>query len=290
MLEVLLTVSIAYLFKRFGLFSSDHSKVLVNYVLYFALPQLSFKTAYSLGFSQEIAFISLGAWIVITSSVACAYVIGKLMNLDKGNLRSLMVASAFGNTAFLGYPYSFAYFGTEGLRYAVIYDSMGSFLAVSSLGFLIIHGKLSLRSVLFFPPFLGLMFGFLLRGFSLPEYLWKFIDFSTASLLPVVLFSLGLSFEFSHVGKGLRLLGVALSIKMLFSPIFALIVFKLLPVSPLAYKVSVLESAMPTMITASLLMLKYGLNHHLAFASAGIGILLSFLMIPLWVFVIKAII
>lgn len=164
---------------------------------------------------------------------------------------------------------------------------MGSFLAVSSLGFLIIKGGLNLRSVLFFPPFLGLVFGFLLRGFSLPEYVWKFVDFSVASLLPVVLFSLGLSFELSHAGKGLRLLIVTLGIKMFLSPLLAVALFKLLPLSPLAYKVSVLESAMPTMITASLLMLKYGLNHHLAFASAGVGMLLSFLTIPLWVFIIK---
>ncbi|HAV39532.1 MAG: AEC family transporter [Aquificota bacterium] len=287
MLEIFLTVGIAYIFKRFGLFSSEHSKVLVNYVLYFALPQLSFKTAYNLGFSKEVAFVSLGAWMVIISSIACAYLIGRLIKLDKQNLRSLMVVSAFGNTAFLGYPYTFSYFGSEGLRYAVIYDSMGSFLAVSSLGFLIIKGGLNLRSVLFFPPFLGLVFGFLLRGFSLPEYVWKFVDFSVASLLPVVLFSLGLSFELSHAGKGLRLLIVALGIKMFLSPLLAVALFKLLPLSPLAYKVSVLESAMPTMITASLLMLKYGLNHNLAFASAGIGMLLSFLSIPLWVFIIK---
>lgn len=287
MLEVFLTVSIAYLFKRLGLFSSEHSKALVNYVLYFALPQLSFKTAHQIGFSKDVAFISLGAWMVIISSIACAYLIGRLIRLDKHNLRSLMVVSAFGNTAFLGYPYAFSYFGAEGLKYAVIYDSIGSFLAVSSLGFLIIKGGLNLRSVLFFPPFLGLVFGFLLRSLSLPDYVWKFVDFSVASLLPVVLFSLGLSFELSHVGKDLRLLIVALGIKMFLSPILAVALFKLLPIDPLAYKVAVLESSMPTMITASLLMLKYGLNHNLAFASAGVGMLLSFLTVPLWVFVIK---
>ncbi len=283
MLEVFLTVSLAYLFKKGGIFSSDHSKVLVNYVLYFALPQLSFKTAYHLGFSKEVFFIGLGAWIVIVLSIACAFIVGRLLKLDTIDLRSLMVVSAFGNTAFLGYPYTFSYFGLEGLKYAVIYDSMGSFLAVSSLGFLIINGKLSLRSVLFFPPFLGLTLGFLTRGISLPDYLWKFIDFSIASLLPVVLFSLGLSLELSNVKRDLRLLITALFLKLFVSPFLALMIFKLLPVGGLAYKVSVLESAMPTMITASLLMLKYGLNYSLALASAGVGMILSFITIPIWI-------
>ena len=287
MLEVFLTVSIAYILKRLGLFSEEHSKVLVNYVLYFALPLLSFKTAHSIGLSKEVAFIGVGAWLVIALCILTSYLVGKALKLKKSDLRTLMMASAFGNTAFLGYPYSFTYFGEEGLKYAVIYDSVGSFLAVSSLGFFIVSGSLQLRSIIFFPPFLGLLFGFLLRAYELPTFFWKFVDFSIASLLPVVLFSLGLSLEFSHVGKGLKLLATAVGIKMFLSPLFALLVFKALPVSETAYRVSVLESAMPTMITASLLVLRYGLNHSLAFASAGLGILLSFLSIPAWVYILN---
>lgn len=289
MLEVFLTVSIAYILKKFGFFSEEHSRVLVNYVLYFPLPLLSFKTAHQLGLSKEVFLVGAGAWLVIIFCILFSYMVGKLMKLDPVNLRTLMMISAFGNTAFLGYPYSFTYFEADGLKYAVIYDSVGSFLAVSSLGFLIVSGKVDLKSILFFPPFLGLLFGFVLRGYDLPATFWKFANFSIDSLLPVVLFSLGLSLEFSRIGKDIKLLSVAISIKMLLSPLFALLVLRLLPLSEIAYKVSVLESAMPTMITASVLVLKYGLNHNLAFASAGLGIVLSFLSVPLWVYLLKGI-
>ncbi len=287
MLEVLFTVSIAYLFKRLGIFSKEHSGVLVNYVLYFALPLLSFKTAHQLGLSQEVVFVGLGAWLVIALCMLTAYLLGKLFKLDNLNLRTLMMASAFGNTAFLGYPYSFAYFGEEGLEYAVIYDSVGSFLAVSSVGFFIVSGKVDVKSIVLFPPFLGLVFGFFLKGYEPPEAFWRFVDFSTASLLPVVLFSLGLSLEFSQMGKDVKLLASAIGIKMVLSPLFALLIFKGLLISETAYKVAVLESAMPTMITASILVLKYGLNHNLAFASAGLGIVLSFVSIPLLVYILS---
>ncbi len=287
MLEVFLTVSLAYLLKRLGIFSEDHSRVLVNYVLYFALPLLSFKTAHHLGLSKEVLLVGSGAWFVIALCLLASYLIGRLIKLDASNLRTLMMVSAFGNTAFLGYPYSFSYLGDEGLRYAVIYDSVGSFLAVSSVGFLIVSGRVDIKSIVLFPPFLGLMSGFMLRGYELPQVLWKFVDFSVASLLPVVLFSLGLSLEFSRMGKDIRLLAAAVGIKMFLSPLFALLVLRAFPLSETAYKVSVLESAMPTMITASVLVLRYGLNHNLAFASAGLGIVLSFLSVPLWVFILS---
>ncbi|RME10336.1 MAG: AEC family transporter, partial [Aquificota bacterium] len=255
MLEVFLTVSLAYTLKRLGLFSEEHSRVLVNYVLYFALPLLSFKTAHSLGLSREVFLVGAGAWLVIAFCLLSSYALGRLMRLDGVNLRTLMMVSAFGNTAFLGYPYSFSYFGEEGLKYAVIYDSVGSFLAVSSVGFLIVSGKVDIKSIVLFPPFLGLISGFALRGYDLPASLWKFVDFSVASLLPVVLFSLGLSLEFSRMGRDLKLLGIAMGTKMLLSPLFALLVLKFFPLSETAYRVSVLESAMPTMITASVLVL-----------------------------------
>ncbi|MCS6997849.1 MAG: AEC family transporter [Aquificaceae bacterium] len=287
MLEVFLTVSLAYLLKRAGLFSEEHSKVLVNYVLYFALPILSFKTAHGLGFSLGVLGVALGAWLVIILSLLTAYLVGTFLRLNPSDLKTLTLISAFGNTAFLGYPYSFNYFGEEGLMYAVIYDSIGSFLAVSSIGFLILSGRFDLKPLLSFPPFLGLVLGFLLRGYQLPEAFWKFVDFSLASLLPVVLFSLGLSLEFSRMLKEGKLLLVALTLKMFISPLFALFLLKLLPINALAYKVSVVESAMPTMVTVSVLVLKFGLNHNLAFGSAGLGIVVSFFSVPLWLYLLE---
>ncbi len=287
MVEIFLTIGTAYILKRVGVFSRDNSRVLVNYVLYFALPLMSFKAAHGLGFSKEVFYVGLGAWKVILLSLFFSYIAGRLLKLDSRNLRSLIVTSSFGNTAFLGYPYSFSYYGEEGLRFAIIYDNVGSFLAISSIGFLIISGKLSLKSILLFPPFLGLILGFFLRGYQLPAFLERFIDFSVASLLPVILFSLGLSLDFSTLKKDRTLLVIAIVIKMLLSPLIALLVFKIYPLDPIAYKVSLLQSGMPTMITASILLLKYGLNHNLAFASAGIGILLSFVLMPLWFFLLS---
>lgn len=287
MLEVFLTVGAGYILKRLGIFTEEHSRVLVNYVLYFALPLLSFKTAYKLGLSKEVFYVASGAWLVILTSLLLSFLIGRVLRVSITDLKTLMMISAFGNTAFLGYPYTFAHFGEEGLRYAVIYDSVGSFLAVSSIGFFILSGRFEWKSVVFFPPFLGLMIGFGLKGVVLPENLLRFLDFSVASLLPVVLFSLGLSLEFSRALQSTRLLSLSIFIKMFLSPAAALFLLGFIPMGDLAYRVSVLESAMPTMITASVLVLKYGLNHNLAFASAGVGILVSFVSVPLWVYLLE---
>ncbi len=69
--------------------------------------------------------------------------------------------------------------------------------------------------------------------------------------------------------------------KLALSPLLAYGVFGFLPLPEVAKKVGVLESGMPTMMTASLIAVRFGLEPSLASASAGIGMLVSFFTIPL---------
>ncbi len=287
MLEVLLSIGSAYLLKRVSLFSEEQAKPLINYVLYFALPILSFKVGHGLGLSKDVLYIGLGAWLTIGVCLVLAFAMGRLLRVGVADLKSLMILSAFGNTAFLGYPYSYNYFGEEGLSYAVLYDNIGSFLAVSSLGLLVLKGRVDIRSVVLFPPFLGIMAGFLLRGFEIPHFIDQFFNFVSASLLPVVLFAIGLGLRLSFELKDLKLLVLVFLTKMVFSPALAFFIFSLFPLNPIAQKVGVLQSAMPTMIMASLLVIQHNLNTNLAVASAGLGIVLSFLTVPLVAMIIN---
>lgn len=283
MLEVFLTISVAYGLKRINLFTSASASVLVNYVIYFALPAVGFKYARELGFSKEVFSIALGAWLTILGCLLFAFLISGFMKLSSEKRRALALLSAFGNTAFLGYPYTHAYFGSHGLKYAIIYDQLGSFLLVSSVGFLIASGRLNPKEVLLFPPFLSLVLGFASKNIELPQALINFIDFVSLSLLPVVLFALGLQLSFSKAFGELKLLTFVLFLKLLVSPLLAYIVFSFLPVDEVAKKVGILESGMPTMITASLLAIRFGLEPNLAVASAGVGIIVSFITVPLLV-------
>jgi Predicted permeases len=280
MLEVVLPIISGKLLRHFGVFKEEQEKVLINYVMYFALPILAFKTGHQVKLGAEVIKVSLLAWASIVLCMLVAYIIARLYKLSDKDLRTFLLVSSFGNTAFLGYPYASSYFGQEGLQIAIIYDNLGSFLMVSFLGVMVASGKPDLRKVLLFPPFLGLVFGFVFKGIPLHPSLDKALNFVAHSTLPVILFALGLSLNLSGIRDHLNLSLLAILIKVSVSVFAASLVGRFMELSPIAFKVSLLESAMPPMMFSAVLALKYNLNPNLAFASVGLGMVLSFLYVP----------
>ncbi|ADO44664.1 Auxin Efflux Carrier [Hydrogenobacter thermophilus TK-6] len=281
MLEVLLIVASGYLLRKIGVFKKEDARVFINYVIYLALPVVSFRSAHSLGISKSVIFVVLLAWIAIIFCLVVSFILGKVLRLKGSDLRTFLLVSSFGNTAFLGYPYALSFFGQEGLRYAVIYDSLGSFLLVSTVGFLISRGSVNLKELFTFPPFIGLVLGFSLRSYNFDTALKGALDTLAFSLSPVILFALGLSVSFVGIKRYLSISLFALFIKMVVSFLITYQVAKALKMEPLAFKISLLESSMPSMMMSGVLALKYGLNHELAFASIGLGLLFSFVIVPL---------
>jgi predicted permease len=281
MLEVVLPIIGGKLLKHFGVFQKEQEKVLINYVMYFALPILAFKKGHQIKLGLEVIKISSLAWASIVLCMSVAYIIAQLFRLSNKDLRTFLLVSSFGNTAFLGYPYAFSYFGQEGLQIAIIYDNLGSFLMVSFLGVIVASGKPDLKEVLLFPPFLGLVLGFVLRGIPLHPSLEEALDFVAHSTLPVILFALGLSINLSGIRDHLKLSLLAILIKVSVSVLAVYLVGRFMELSPIAFKVSLLESAMPPMMFSAVLALRYNLNPNLAFASVGLGMILSFLYVPL---------
>ncbi len=281
MLEVVLPIIGGKLLKHFGVFQREQEKVLINYIMHFALPILAFKAGHQIKLGLEVIKVSFLAWASIVLCMLVAYIVARLYKLSNKDLRTFLLVSSFGNTAFLGYPYAFSYFGQEGLQIAIIYDNLGSFLMVSFLGVMVASGKPDLKEVLLFPPFLGLVLGFVFKGIPLHPSLDKALNFVAHSTLPVILFALGLSISLSGIRDNLKFSFLAILIKVSVSIFAVSLVGRFMELSPVAFKVSLLESAMPPMMFSAVLALRYNLNPDLAFASVGLGMVLSFFYVPL---------
>ena len=279
---ILFIIIFAYLLKKLKVFSSEDSQVFVNYVIYFALPITIIRNFSHLKFEDDLILIPIFAWISVLLGLTVSFLVGKYLSLPEKTLKTFLLISSFGNTAFLGYPFSYALFGENGLTYAIIFDQLGSFTLVITLGLFITIGRLSLKSLLTFPPFIALCLSVLLRGFSFPGYIERFLEVSSASLIPVILFALGLRFNPVEGFSSPKPLIAALTIKMLIVPSCILIILKIFSLEGIPYKVVLLESAMPPMVFAGVLALKYNLDFRLAFSAITLGIPLSFLVVPLF--------
>ncbi len=279
-LFVALILLSAYTLKRIKLLSEDDAKPLIDYVVYFSLPALILDKARDIPIDRDALSVVACAWITIIFSVILSLIAGRLFGLEGVTLRTFLLVSSFGNTAFMGYPFTYALLGEEALKYAILYDQLGSFLLVVSVGFFIATGRLSLKEVLAFPPFIALYLAFFLRGVDLPSFLETFFDVAGSSLIPVVLFAVGLKFSPQETFYSLKESLLAVLLKMLVVPVCTILVLEGLGWNTLPYKVVVLESAMPPMVMAGVLAIKYGLNAQLAVSAITLGIGLSFLTVP----------
>ncbi|ADC89167.1 Auxin Efflux Carrier [Thermocrinis albus DSM 14484] len=278
--DIFLPLLAGYILRRW-VFKEEDARVLINYVLYFALPITSFMAAHRLGINREVISIVLLAWSSIIFCILLAWLVGKLFSIKGPTLRSFLLVSSFGNTAFLGYPYTVTLLGKEALPYAVIYDNLGSFLLVSSVGITVATGRPDIRRVITFPPFLALLIGFITRPIEIPPYLYHAMELVSSSLPAVILFSMGLLLNLSHLKRGWGKVLGALLIKMGVSPLLTAWILQHTTLPDPAYKTVLLQSSMPPMLMAGVLSVRYGLDVSLAFTSIGAGMLISFLTVPL---------
>ncbi|GAB6065134.1 AEC family transporter [Aquifex pyrophilus] len=279
-LFILLVLFFAYFLKRFSVFKEEDSGTLINYVIYFALPSAVLQNLRFTEINRDTLVIPLIAWFSIITALFMAFFVGRLLSLDEKSFKAFLLVSTFGNTAFMGYPFVFVFEGKEGLKYAIIYDQLGSFLLVITLGLFIAIGRMSLKELITFPPFIALIFSLLFHGKHFPNFLEYSINVVSLSLIPVILFSLGLRLDFGSISYDIKPVLFSLLIKMVMTPIILLVLLKALDLKGLPYRVALMETAMPPMVFAGVLALKYELNYKLAFSSITLGIILSFLTVP----------
>ena len=147
------------------------------------------------------------------------------------------------------------------------------------------------RRVCTFPPFIVLAFSviwFLLWGHTHPESLNFIIpaaDKIAATLVPLALFSVGfqLRFDLKLFKQRWVPLTLGLAFKLIMIPlIFILLYIKVLNGHDLVTHVTVLESAMASMITSAVVAAEFNLDSEIANLMVGVSIILSLFSVPLW--------
>ena len=107
-------------------------------------------------------------------------------------------------------------------------------------------------------------------------------------MLPLVMLAVGLSIQLRMPREELPALGYGLLLKLVVLPALALPLAWAFGLSGDALRVGVLESAMPTMITAAALAMMQGLAPRLAAALVAYGIVLSLVTLPAWLALLGA--
>jgi predicted permease len=261
--------------RRLGVIRERHASLVTSYVLNFSLPCLTIMTIGDLDLKNANFSVVLIAWIVMPATALLAWLAGRALRLTGGKLRSFILVVTFPNTCFIGYPVTFALYGSAGLPFAVMYDQMGMVPLFLTLGFFVAGGRKSLGSALKFPPFIALLFALLLNlsGVAIPAPVASVLNAAGWTTLPLTIFLIGIKVSLESI-RDYRNVAASLALRMIAVPALLWATLAALGIRGLPYEVAVLESAMPPALITSILALKYGLDEEFAIASISAGTML----------------
>ncbi len=278
-------------FRRLGTFPESFANSLNLFVIYVSLPALVLLKIPEMTLGSEILFVAALPWIMVALSAAAVLLTSRILQWPRPLTGCLLLMVPLGNTSFLGIPMVRAFFGEAAISYAVIYDQLGSFLALATYGALILalyggekEKSVSLREmavkILTFPPFIALFAAFMLRPFAYPETVTKILDSLGGTLVPLVMIAVGYQLRLKLEPGGLVPLSAGLFLKLILAPLAALLLVKAIDLTGQPVKVAVFEAGMPPMVSAGALAILANLAPRLTAALVGLGIFLSFLTLP----------
>jgi hypothetical protein len=289
-------VLLGMLFRRLKAFPKDSAQVLNMFALYVSLPALILLKVPQIVFSREIVVAAVIPWGMLLFSAGLVFLAARLWRWERSTTGVLLLVVPLGNTSFLGVPMIQTFFGAAGLPSLIIYDQLGTMMIMGTYGSLILalYGKESsldlstvARRMLLFPPTIALMVGLVAHSWPYPEKLAQALQNIATTLVPVVMTAIGLQLHLRVPPKVVAPLGFGLVVKLLVAPLSALLVCRLSGLSGMVVDVSILEAAMPPMVTAGALAVIAGLDADLAVALIGIGIVLSFGTLPAIFWLVK---
>ncbi len=260
------------------------------YVIYVALPALILAEIPKLAFTHEALIPIVAAWAIMTFSAVLTWCTARVMKWSRGLTGALMLLVPLGNTGFVGIPLIEAHLGSKAIPYAILYDQLGTFVALNTYGIVVAcyysSGSTSAikiaRSILIFPPFITLMVAFPLSAFVYPEWLAAALARISSTLVPVVMVAVGLQWRLKLSQEYLSPLAVGLLYILLVSPAIASLGLWFLGIKGLAAQVVILEAAMPAMISAGVLAITHNLEPRFASALVGYSLLIGLISVWLW--------
>jgi len=282
---IVLAILIGYVLKILKVFSSDSAATLNQFVIYVSLPSMILLQIPKLTFSMDMMIPVIIAWLVMILTAILTLLISKVLHFSKEVTGALMLVAVLTNSSFLGIPIINAYLGDEALPFILVYDQIGTFLALATYGIFVaayysnkseINFQIMIVKILTFPPFISLIIGLLCMGTPFPEVLSKVLETLANTIVPIALVAVGLQLQLKLPRHEIKPFGVALGIKLIIAPLVALVIVKLAGWTTLAAKVSIMEAGMAPMITAGAMASLAGLAPRLSAAIVGYGILISF--------------
>jgi malate permease and related proteins len=295
MLTVLVLLLVGVALGNLRLLPAGTGPLLDTLVIRLSLPGLILAVVPELVLGPEVAVPVLVAWGSTAVLALAVWVWSRSAGWGHVTTGTLLLVVPLANTSFLGFPAVEALLGADHLPAAVVYDQLGSFLALSTYGAFIASrygsgarpraGEVA-RRVVTFPPFVALVVALALRPVGMPGPLHEVASQLGATVTPLAMLAVGLRLQLVGAGWRPGVMVGALGLRLVVAPALVFGVAVALGASGIVWTTSVLETAMPPMVVAGVLASQADLDGALASRLVGIGVLVSMATLPAWAWLI----
>lgn len=283
---------------RTTLLPHNASEVLNLVVLYVCLPAAVLLYVPRLHLEWALLGVALTPWVLMGATWLLVGAASRVWRFSREQYAVLLLCVGLCNSSFLGYPMVRALLGEQAVQYAVVYDQFGTFVLLSTVGLYICarYGgdappgarEVALR-IARFPPAWALLLGLTVMPEQPPHWIGAGLQRLADAMLPLVMLAVGLSIRLRLPREELGPLASGLVLKLLVMPAIALPLSLLFGMPPLMLRANVLESAMPTMVSAAALAMAHGLAPRLCAALVGYGIVVCLATLPAWAWLLARI-
>jgi malate permease and related proteins len=283
---ILVSLGVGFVLGRLRVLPPDAADTLNRFVIYVCLPALVLRLVPKLRVESGLALLAVTPWLLLVVGVAVVAAASRIFRFSRQVEGALLLCVPLGNTSFLGFPMIGALVSPDAVRLAVVYDQAGSFLMLSTYGLFVVaryagDGNPSITTlasrIIRFPPFIALLAALL--PFRHPASLELVLQRLGEVLVPVAMCAVGLTLKLRPPREPLAF-ALGLATKMVLFPLLVYAACAAVGAHSPAARVAVLESAMPSMITAGALATMAGLAPELVAALVGYGVLLALATLP----------
>lgn len=279
-------------FKPLGIDADDSRRTLTGLVYVLLLPALVLQVLWKAPIGLDTLRITLVAGTCIIAALFLGWIIFHRTQLKKTTIGAMLLAAAFPNATYMGFPVLQELLGSEASSIALQYDLLACTPLLLTVGVLVArsygqhddHGSIFI-SLLKVPPLWAAFIAIALNisGVHIPDGLDHWLGMLGGAVIPLMLISLGMSLQWSTLHpKHLPALAPALIIQLTVTPLIAVLLSRWIGLQGDYFTGTVLVAAMPSMVLGLVLCDRYSLNTPLYAAAVTLSTLLSLLTIPFW--------
>jgi predicted permease len=287
-------ILLGWLARRVGVLRPKDGPVLVQFVLYLALPALVFHVMVTADLEASLALVPIVGYAVHAVLVVTMLAAARLARLDRPTTGGLIVATAVGNTGFFGIPLIAASGPNLSVATAVMYDTFctGILTWTSTVWIGGRFGDPHAESApagamwrnLLLPPTWALAAGLTLNlagVHDLPEVIDRPLEILGGAVLPLVLIYAGLVIEWDGVRRAWREVGLAAIGRFVIAPAVGLAVALALGLDGDVLRTVVLMTAMPTAMMSLVIGGWFRLNTDVIAGAVVVTTLLATAVLPI---------